>query len=390
MGPPLNNEVMMSTSRRDLDALLNDATMAELSGNAERALAAFDAAIQLGPLDPRVYMGRCSVLRRMGRHEEAASCAAAYASALPGDASAHHELGLSLLHLKRYKEAASALEKALALQPSFRAAWSNMGIALARLGDMDKAMACYDRAAGKAPLLTVPATTPSRARQFDNAVHEVLAGMMDFGGGCVHIVSERKFSFRVSVALLVALLEDYDLDGVAVSLANPSAMYQKALEKRVATKHPPYYIDVLASPARTAPPASPARAAPVAPSTPSSSSPASSPRLASFPAGENGAFEVSAFELDRIASAVKTGLQKVAERYGGEEHFVVLDDIASVEAFNGPQAVQRFMREFFSDLARLNIFCFAVLPDKKGAVLDISSFFSRREKLRVKSEWFTG
>ena len=393
MGPVSDHEVIMSTSRRDLDAVLNDAAMAELSGNAGRALAAYDAAIQLGPLDSRVYMGRCSVLRRMGRHEEAASCAAAYASALPNDASAHHELGLSLLHLKRYREAASALEKALALQPSFRAAWSNMGIALARLGEMDKAMACYDRAAGKAPLLTVPATTPSRAREFDNAVHEVLAGMMDSGGGCVHIVSERKFSFRVSVALLVALLEDYDLDGVAVSLANPSAMYQKALEKRVATKHPPYYIDVLASPSRMAPPASPARAAPVAPSTPSSSSPASSPRLAPFPpaaAGENGAFEVSAFELDRIASAVKTGLQKVAEWYGGEEHFVVLDDIASVEAFNGPQAVQRFMGELFSDLARLNIFCFAVMPDKKGAVLDISSFFSRREKLRVKSEWFTG
>jgi len=354
----------MSAARRELDALLDDAAMAELSGNAERALAGYDAAMQLGPLDSRVYMGRCSLLRRMGRHEEAASCAAAFASALPGDALAHHELGLSLLHLKRYREAADALEKALALQPTFRAAWSNMGIALSRLGEMDKAMACYDRAAGKAPLLSVPATAPSRAREFDDAVHEVLSGMMDSGGGCVHIISERKFSFRVSVALLVTLLEDYDLDGVAVSLANPSAMYRKALEKRVATKHPPYYIDVLAS------------SAPGAPFAPASAGAGEAPAV------------VSAFELDRIASAVRTGLQKVAERYGGEEHFVVLDDIASVEAFNGPQAVQRFMGDFFSDLARLNIFCFAVLPDKKDAAFDISSFFSRREKLRVKSEWF--
>ena len=302
------------------------------------------------------------------------SCAAAYAGALPSDAQAHHELGLSLLHLKRYKEAVAAFEKALAITPAFRAAWSNMGIALARLGQLDKAMACHDRAAGKAPLMTVPAVAPSYTRgDFENAVHGALSGMIESGGGYVHLVSERKFSFRVNVALLATLLRDYDMDGVAVSLANPSAMYRKALEKRLTTKHPPYYIDVLAS------------------STPSSSSPASSPHLAlpgPAAAGPGGAY-VSAFELDKIASAVRTGLQRVGERYGGEEHFVVVDDIASVEAFNGPQAVNTFIGEFFTDLARLNIFCFVLVPDRKSPVLDVSSFFSRREKLRVKSEWFT-
>jgi len=375
MGPPFDHEVIMSTARRELDALLNDAAMAELSGNIERALAGYDAAMQLGPLDPRVYMGRCSLLRRMGRHGEAAASAAAFAAALPGDANAYHELGLSLLHLKRYQESASAFEKALALQPSFRAAWSNMGIALARLGQADKAMACYDRAEGRAPLLTVPAAAPSYMRRdFENAVHDALSGMIEKGGGCVHIISEPKFSFRVNVALLVTLLRDYDLDGVVVSLANPSAMYRQALEKRVATKHPPYYIDVLASPSHSAPLASSSHLAPSAPAR----------------AGADGAFEVSAFELDKIASAVRMGLQKVAERYGGEEHFVILDDISSADVYNGPQAVQRFMGEFFSDLARLNIFCFVVLPDKKDAVFDVSSFFSWREKLRVKSEWFMG
>jgi hypothetical protein len=322
--------------------------------------------MQLGPLDPRVYMGRCSLLRRNGRHEEAAACAAAFAAARPQDPSAHHELGLSLLHLKKYLEAVDAFDKALALQPSFRAAWSNMGIALARLGQVDKAMACYDRAEGRAPLLSVPAASPSDMRRdFENAVHDVLSGMMDSGGGCVHMISEPKFSFRVNVALLVTLLRDYDMDGVAVSIANPSAMYRQALEKRVATRHPPYYIDVLASSSH------------LAPFSPSAG-------------GENGAIVVSAFELDRIASAVRMGLQKVAERYGGEEHFVIIDDISSAEIYNGPQAVQRFIGDFFSDLARLNIFCFVVLPDKKAGIPDISSFFSRRGKLRVKSEWFVG
>ena len=365
----------MSSSRTELDAILQDASIAELSGNTERALAAYDAAIQLAPLESRVYAGRCSLLRRLGRHEEALSCAAAFAGALPNDPQAHHELGLSLLHLKRYKEAVAAFEKALAITPAFRAAWSNMGIALARLGQLDKAMACHDRAAGKAPLMTVPAVAPSYTRgDFENAVHGALSGMIESGGGYVHLVSERKFSFRVNVALLATLLRDYDMDGVAVSLANPSAMYRKALEKRLTTKHPPYYIDVLAS------------------STPSSSSPASSPHLAlpgPAAAGPGGAY-VSAFELDKIASAVRTGLQRVGERYGGEEHFVVVDDIASVEAFNGPQAVNTFIGEFFTDLARLNIFCFVLVPDRKSPVLDVSSFFSRREKLRVKSEWFVG
>jgi tetratricopeptide (TPR) repeat protein len=353
----------MSSSRTELDAILQDASIAELSGNTERALAAYDAAIQLAPLESRVYAGRCSLLRRLGRHEEAVSCAAAFAGVLPNDPQAHHELGLSLLHLKRYNEAVAAFEKALAITPSLRAAWSNMGIALAQLGQLDKAMACHDRAAGKAPLMTVPEVAPSYARgDFENAIHDALSGMMESGGGCVHMVSERKFSFRVNVALLASLLRDYDMDGVVVSLANPSAMYRKALEKRLTTKHPPYYIDVLASNTHLAPPEA-------------------------AEAATGGAY-VSAFELDRIASAVRTGLQRAGERYGGEEHFVVVDDIASVEAFNGPQAVNKFIGEFFTDLARLNIFCFVLVPDKKGPVLDVSSFFSRREKLRVKSEWF--
>jgi tetratricopeptide (TPR) repeat protein len=370
----------MNAHRQELDAILKDAAMAELSENIERALAGYDAALRIGPIEERAHMGKCSLLRRTGRYEDAAACAAAFAAARPDSATAHHEFGLCLLHLKRYEEAVKAFEKALALQPAFKAAWSNMGIALARLGDVDRAMACYDRAAGKAPLLSVPAAPPfSAKRDFEEALHGVLSGMMDSDGGCVHIFSGQKFSFRVSVSLLIILLKDYDMDGVVVSMANPSLMYRRVLEKRVVTKHPPYYIDVLASPA------SGSTSAPV-PVTERPTVPAKTTEIMSASASA----QISAFELDKIAAAVRMGLQRVAERYSGEEHFVLLDDIASVEFYNGPQTVQKFLRDFFSDLSRLNIFCFVVQPDRKEAVLEVSSFFSRRGKLRVRSEWFIG
>jgi tetratricopeptide (TPR) repeat protein len=348
----------MGAPRSELEALLTDAAMAELSDNIERAVAGYEAAIRAGPLEARAYMGKCSLLRRLGRKEEAQACAAAFARALPADALAQHELGLSLLHLKRYPEAVKAFEKALSIQPSLSAAWANMGIALSRLGETDAAFRCYDRAAGKAPLLSVPTVPPSNGkRDFDEALQASMSGLLETGGGFLQILAEPPFSFKVSAALLVALLRDYDMDGVVVSMAKPSAMYRQVLEKRVVTRHPPYYVDVSASPAAA---------------------------QAASPASQ----EISAFELDRIDAAVRTGLQKAAEMYGGEQHFVLLDDLASVEFYNGPVVVQRFLGNFFSDLSMLNIFCFVIMPEGRAIGLPGASFFSRQEKLHVRSEWF--
>ena len=192
---------------------------------------------------------------------------------------------------------------------------------------------------------------------FEKALHEALAGPLEAGGGCVQLLAEARFSFKASVALLVILLRDYDMDGVVISVAKSSEMYRRVLSRRVATRHPPYYIEVQASPAD---------------------------------AGGDAAdrVELSAFDLDRIDTAVRMGLHRAGERFGGERHFVLLDDLTAIEAYNGPAVVQRFVRRFFGELSALNIFCFVVLPETlAGGLLGVLPF-SHTERICVRSEWF--
>jgi len=349
----------MSEPDQQPETLLRDAVQAEQAEALEKALAGYGAAICMNPGEERAYMAKCSLLRRMGRYGEAVACAMAFAAALPNNASAHHELGLCLLYMKEYDTAVKAFEVALTLRPGMNAAWANMGIALARIGNVEQAIRCYDRAAGKAPVLSVPTPPPlTGKREFDAALNGLLSELMEGRGGCVQLIAEPPLAFKVSVALLATLLKDYDMDGVVVSMGKPSDMYRQALGKRIATRHPPYYVDVLA-------PSGIARPRP-------------------------DSAELSAFELDRIASAVRIGLQRVAEQYGGEEHFVLLDDLSSVEFYNGPQVVQRFLGEFFRELSTLDIFSFVVLPEQKAARLAGPFTFSRKERLKVRSEWFMG
>jgi tetratricopeptide (TPR) repeat protein len=352
----------MSGPAGQLEAMLEGAAQAETRGQGERALAEYGAARDKWPTDPRPYKAICALLRKLGRRQEAESCARAFAVALPDDPAAHLELGVSLISMRRFGEAALALERALALRPAFQAAWSYMGIAMAHQGDLEQAMRCYERASGKAPSLSVPdgpsEKGPAVGRTgFERALHEALAGPLEAGGGCVQLLSESRFAFKASVALLVILVRDYDMDGVVVSVAKPSEMYRRVLERRMAVRHPPYYLEVQASPVDAG-------------------------------GGSADRVELSAFELDRIDAAVRLGLHRVAEKYGGEHHFVLLDDLTAIGAYNGPAVVQRFVSRFFGELSALNIFCFVVLPETSAGGLLGALGFSRTERIRVRSEWF--
>jgi hypothetical protein len=406
----------MADSRAE--GLVGEGEKEEEAARYLEALSKYDEALQHDPKFRRAHLKKCRLLRDIMRFSQAVDCAEFFAAALPSDAAAHHELGLCLAMVKRYDDAVASFRKAVTLEADMKSAWKNMGVALGRLGKNEEAFLCYERAAGRAAGATTvptpavrdmshlsepPGTAPAESasgtgrdppttggneppavasapRELERAFHDVMAGLIDRGGGCVQVHVEGAFSFKASVAILKILLQDYDMDGVVVSLAKPSSFYEKVLGRRVLTPHPPHYVEIASGTGG------------IAALGPDGDWDVTKPVGSTRPTGDGpaGVTVLSAFEPGRMDEAIRTGLQRVAEKFGGEEHFVVFDDLTAMEFFNGSEAVRKFVTEFFRELSSLHILCFVLLPEQRAA-----SFLGHlplfcRDKIKVRPGWLAG
>ena len=113
-------------------------------GEAEPALAAFDAAIAKAPGLPEAHANRAQALRRLGRTEEALASYDKALSLRPDDPATLCNRGNVLADLGREAEALTAYERALALRPGEPVALVNRAAALQALGRLDEALAAYD------------------------------------------------------------------------------------------------------------------------------------------------------------------------------------------------------------------------------------------------------
>ncbi|MGQ9582134.1 MAG: tetratricopeptide repeat protein [Thermoplasmatota archaeon] len=339
------------------EALVEAAEAAARGARWGEALELLERALRVRPDFERARLKKCELLRALGRRAEALSCAEALTRAHPVSAPVHHELGLCLSSAGRHSEAVEAFKRALELDPRMLHSWKGMGIALGRMGRLEEAFRCYERASGRTPELSVPSSITIAESDFERAVHELMTGLSEGGGGCARVEADPTLTFRASVSLLALLLTEYDMDGVVVSMGRPAEVYRRALAARAHTPHPPYYVEVLAGPGSQAD-------------------------------GRGGAdaTTLSAFEPHRIDAAVRAGLQKEAEMYGGEEHFVLIDGLTTMEFYNGRDVVRRFLTGFIGELASLSIFCFVVVPaSRAGELLGPLPIYCR-QRIRIGRE----
>jgi tetratricopeptide (TPR) repeat protein len=117
----------------------------------EEALAAFNRAIALRPVDPGAWNNKGVALAALQRYEEALAAFNRAIELRPVDPEAWNNKGAALAHLQRYEEALAAFNRAIELRSDDPEAWANKGVALAALQRHEEALAAYDRAIALRP-----------------------------------------------------------------------------------------------------------------------------------------------------------------------------------------------------------------------------------------------
>jgi tetratricopeptide (TPR) repeat protein len=102
----------------------------------------------------RPYLEQAGRLRQTGRLAESIAPLQQAIRLDPGNAAAHHDLGVTLINCNRLAEAAASLRHAAELKPDFAHAHLMLGIAAQGLGQDDLAIAAFRRAATLSRKLT--------------------------------------------------------------------------------------------------------------------------------------------------------------------------------------------------------------------------------------------
>jgi len=113
-------------------------------GQADEALASYEAAIRLNPRDGDVRSNRGIVLLRQGRHYEALESCRAATELQPDNAAAHSNHGMVLRYLGRLDEALACYDRAIRLQPRSADIHYNRANLLSDLERYVEAIAAYD------------------------------------------------------------------------------------------------------------------------------------------------------------------------------------------------------------------------------------------------------
>jgi tetratricopeptide (TPR) repeat protein len=140
-------EVFASGLKRfpsDATLLFNVAATEAKLERFDDALAHADGAIKAGGEDAAIFSLRGTILRRLGRQEEAVDSFRKVAALDSKNARAHYNLGNVLYELGRKEEALASFGQAVKLDKDFQPAHYNLGAVLFDLSRFDEALKAYE------------------------------------------------------------------------------------------------------------------------------------------------------------------------------------------------------------------------------------------------------
>jgi tetratricopeptide (TPR) repeat protein/predicted membrane-bound spermidine synthase len=113
----------------------------------DKALVAIDQAINLSPIDKKLWNYKSTILAQLGKYDEAIKCCDEAIRLDPKYSDAWYNKGNTLKKLGKLDEAIKAYDEAIRLDPNYAAAsWYNKGNALKELGNYADATKAYDEA----------------------------------------------------------------------------------------------------------------------------------------------------------------------------------------------------------------------------------------------------
>ncbi|MBW7961721.1 tetratricopeptide repeat protein [Bradyrhizobium sp. BR 10261] len=131
--------------------LASFATVLQLHGRCDEALAVLDKAIQLRRDDAGLWCQSGILLHKLGRNEEALARLDESVGLLPDHAPTLRTRAWVLYGLKRYEEAATEGARAHRLDPANAEICNNLGLALRRLRRNEEALVWFEKAIALAP-----------------------------------------------------------------------------------------------------------------------------------------------------------------------------------------------------------------------------------------------
>lgn len=137
---------VLREDKNNLAALLNKETALLAILEFEKAIAFDDLIVKLAEDQPLVWARRGSLLRKLGRIQEAVECFERAIELCPHLAEVWNAQGAALLAIEKYDDAVLCLDRAIQIDPDFAEAWCNKGAATLASGDAKKSIQYFDRA----------------------------------------------------------------------------------------------------------------------------------------------------------------------------------------------------------------------------------------------------
>jgi hypothetical protein len=183
-------------------------------------------------------------------------------------------------------------------------------------------------------------------------INNVLQYLINNHGGCFYYNVDPLYLFKVSMQFLEIVVNEYNMDGVIVSVDKPANYIKRILDKSFNNKYEPFYIDCCTC---------------CYPSQNFKNKPkVEQDKFNDFIFKNNITYLYNNFNFNMLRDSIEINLQKVAELYDGEQHFIFFDNIAAFQNFCSDSEIKNFFKSFANDLEKLNLFGFFMIP--KGSI----------------------
>ena len=120
-------------------------------GQPDAAIACFEKAVAIQPGNAEAHHNLGILFATLGRDDDAVASLSQVIALAPAHADAHSNLGIVFGRLGRADEAMSVLRKAVRLKPDHAVAWFNLGNLLKDQGQNEEAIAAYRQAVARQP-----------------------------------------------------------------------------------------------------------------------------------------------------------------------------------------------------------------------------------------------